>query len=389
MSLRTISQRTMSRGASSRLAMSGLALSLAMSSACGDLENFGGSAPPLATITVTATGDLASVQEPDTGVADLHVALAWGQQWFPEALCFLPPESPEVAAVVDEGCRNPLSFTPTRVTADAPIVLGEPVTLALTDLPGADLMVGTVEARVGYASLIIYDDRDHDGTMQLLRPQRVPGGGFDGEMGGDMMPAGGIPISIVYGASFVSMTEPDTRLAFREGAFFESGFYPRHGCGAPLPAFSLLTAGGFSFEEAIAATAAGTLPSEDPSTCSEVPADDVAVTIPLRPTQEVREAACEQRNEDSSVRYRQPPDDAPDFTDRQFACAAIPNLGGDPIAPEGTVQLLVSSKTDAPCKSITHFTLFGCDESSSLICDAYEWDFREHPPAWWPCPVTR
>lgn len=357
--------------------------------ACGDLESFSGTATPLATITVTATGDLGAVQLPGADDPDLHVALAWGEQWFPEAMCFLPPESPEVAAVLAEGCRNPLSFTPSRVTADAPLVPNEPVTLALTDLPAADLMVGTVEARIAYASFVIYDDRDHDGQMQLLRPQRVPGGGFDGDMGGDMMPPGGIPVSIVYGASFVAMTEPDTRLAFREGDFFESGFYPRHGCGDPLPAFSLLSAGGFTFEEAIAATAAGTLPSQDPATCSEAPADDVSVTIPLRPTSEVRETACEQRREDSSVRYRQPPDEAPDFTTRQFACASIPNLGGDPIAPEGTVQLIVSSRADAPCKSITHFTLFGCDESSSLMCDAYEWDFRANPPAWWPCPVTR
>lgn len=352
---------------------------------CGDLDNFGGTAPPLATITVSTTGDFATVQQPDTGAADLHVALVWGEQWFPEAVCFLPPESPEVAAVVAAGCRNPLAFSPSRVTAVAPLVPDEPVSLAITDLPAADLMVGTVDARVGYASFVVFDDRDHDGVMQLPRPQRLFGGGGPGPD----MPGPAPYVSVVYGASFVAMTEPDTRLAFREGDFIESGFYPRHGCGEPLPAFSLLSAGGFTFEQAIAATAAGMLPAQDPTTCSEAPATDVAVTIPFRPVAEVAEAACEQRRDDSSVRYRQPPDDAPDFTDRTYACASIPNLGGDPIAPEGTVQLLVSSRADEPCKSLSHFTLFGCDENTSLQCDAFEWDFRENPPAWWPCPVTR
>jgi hypothetical protein len=356
--------------------------------ACGDLDNFGGSVPPLATITVTATGDFSAVHRPDTGEADLHVALVWAEQWFPEAMCFLPPESPEVAAVVAQGCRDPLSFSPARVTATAPLVPNEPVSLAIRDLPSADLMVGTVDARVGYASFVVFDDRDHDGVMQLPRPQRVPGGGF--EEPDQMMPMEIPPFTtIVYGASFVSMTEPDTRLAFREGDFIESGFYPRRGCGEPLPSFSVLSAGGFTFEDAIAATLAGMLPSQDPATCSEQSAADVNLTIPFRTPSEVSEVACEQRRDDSSVRYRQPPDEAPDFTDRAYACASIPNLGGDPIAPEGTVQLVISSRTDAPCKSISHFTLFGCDEDESLVCDTYEWDYRENPPAWWPCPVTK
>ncbi|MGE0402538.1 MAG: hypothetical protein AB7T06_37900 [Kofleriaceae bacterium] len=357
---------------------------------CGDLENFGGTASPLATITIETTGDFEAVHLADTGEADLHVGVVWGEQWFPEPMCFLPPESPEVAAVLALGCRNPLSFSPARVTDVAPLVPGQPVQLALSDLPAADLMIGTVDARVGYASFVIFDDRDHDGTMQLLRPQRFLGG-FGPEPGPDPMPEPepGPPVTIVYGASFVAMTEPDTRLAFREGRFIESGFYPRHGCGDPLPAFSVLSAGGFSFEEAIAATAAGMLPSQDPATCVEAAATDATVTIPFRPVSEVREVACEQRRDDSTVRYREPPADPPDFMDRAFACAAIPNLGGDPIAPDGTVQLVVSSRPDAACASLTHFTLFGCDDSESLMCDAYEWDYRANPPAWWPCPVTR
>ena len=101
---------------------------------------------------------------------------------------------------------------------------------------------------------------------------------------------------------------------------------------------------------------------------------------------EVREAGCEQRHLDSSVRYRQPPTDSPDFTNRPFACAGIPQLGGD--APSDVVQLVVASAPDDSCRGVTHYTLIGCDEGK-LECDAPEWDFRTDPPAWWPCPVSR
>lgn len=360
-------------------------VSLVLLAGCGDLAGFSGEAPPLATITITTTGDFESVRTPGATNENLHVALVWGTQWLPEPTCFLPPESPELAAVVAAGCRNPLAFTPERVTADAPLIPGEPVSLTLTDLPSADLMVGDVTARIGYASLVVYDDRAGDGGLRLARPIRLPMGGPDmGPPDPEPPPAR----SLVYGASFVAMTEPDTRLAFREGAFIESGFYPRHGCGTPLPAFSLLSAGGFSFADAVAATVAGTLPSEDPATCSETAPEDTIVRIPLRPPAEVREVRCEQRREDSSVRYRRPPTEALDLTNRAYACTSIPNLGGgDPIAPPGTIQLVVASTTEDQCKGLTHYTLLGCDESSTLICDSLEWDYRGEPPAWWPCPV--
>jgi hypothetical protein len=211
------------------------------------------------------------------------------------------------------------------------------------------------------------------------------GGGFDPD---EMMPTGPLPpfISIVYGSSFVAMTEPDTRLAFREGAFLESGFYPRHGCAEPLPAFSILSAGGFSFAAAVAATAAGTLPSEDPATCAEAKPEDTVVRVPFRMPAEVQEVGCEQRREDSSVRYRRPPDDPLDLANLTHACAKISAFGGEQ-APD-LIQLLVASPAGDPCKGLTHYTLYGCDESENLTCDVPEWDFRANPPAWWPCPVS-
>jgi hypothetical protein len=345
---------------------------------CGDLVGFGGAVPSLATIQVTASGDFEAVRVPNANSEDLRVALVWATQWLPEPLCFLPPETPEVAAVVAIGCRNPFSFTPDRVTAGAPLVVGEPSQLELFELPSAEVMVGTVTARVAYGSLVIYDDRDHTRTLELARAKRLPTGGIDEEEDGPTN-------DLVYGASFVTMTEPDTRLAFREGSFIETAFYPRHGCGTPLPAFSLVSAGGFSVADAIAATVAGMLPSEDPASCVETATDARTVSIPLRPNPEVQEVGCEQRRTDSSVRYRQPPTDAPDLAGRAFACASIPSLSGDTV-PDTQIQLIVASRPEDTCRGMTHYTLLGCDEGK-LMCDAPEWDNRAAPPAWWPCPV--
>lgn len=365
----------------------GLAAAVAVALAlagCDDLVGFGGEVPPLTTLSVEVTGDLEAVRVPGATDEDLRVALVWGTQWLPEPLCFLPPESPEVAAVVAAGCRNPFAFTPARVAAGVPVAAGAPVELPLLALPSAEVMFGDVTARVAYGSLVVFDDRDHSGTLELARARRLPGGGppDDEEEG----PEPAASSDLIYGASFVAMTEPDQRLAFREGAFVETAFYPRHGCGAPLPAFSILAAGGFTFEEAIAATLAGMLPAQDPASCDEATTDAATVTIPFRPPVEVREVGCEQRRSDSSVRYRQPPAEAPDLGDgRVYACASIPQLGGD-MSTEGIVQLVVASRPDEACRGLTHYTLVGCD-GGDLTCDTPRWDLRANPPAWWPCPA--
>ena len=345
---------------------------------CGNLSGFGGEVTALATIHVEVTGDLEPVRVMGANNEHLRVALVWGTQWLPEPLCFVPPESPEVAAVVAAGCRNPLSFTPDRVATSIPVIAGQPADLELFSLPSADVMYGGVTARVAYGSLVLFDDRNDSSTLELPRARRLPSGGFNEEDDNEST-------DIVYGASFVAMTQPDQRLAFREGSFVETGFYPRHGCGTPLPAFSILGAGGFSLLDAVKATQDGTLPSEPANSCSEIAPENTVVTIPLRPTTDVREAACQQRRLDSSVRYREPPTDAPDLsTGRPAACAKIPQLSGD-TAPATQTQFIVGGRPEDLCRGISHYTLLGCDEGR-LMCDAPEWDLRANPPSWWPCP---
>lgn len=360
---------------------------------CGKLQGLGGPTPPLVTFTFAVDGDLASVRPPGSpDDAHLRVALVWGDQWQTEPFCILPAESAGAATVIAAGCRDPFGFVPLRVAANAPVTLGQPGTLSLDDLPGADVLVGDVTARVAYGSLIVYDDRDGDGTLRLDRPQRTRGGRDNGP------PPDAAPDSadVVYGASFISMTAPDQRIAFREGAFIATAFYPRAGCGDPPPQFSVLAAGGFSLADAIASIAAGRLPAEPPASCKETTPRDAVVQVALTTPDKVREVACQERITDSSIRYREPPADRPDFTDRITVCAHLPsfdlgdagNAGdagtvADGGAPSDLIQFVVSGRSTDRCKGLTHYTLRGCREN--VACPLPDWDYTAHPPAWWPC----
>jgi hypothetical protein len=348
---------------------------------CGSLEGLGGPTPPLVTFNVQVNGDLASVRSPgDTTVPALNVALVWGDQWLTEPFCVLPPESPEAAAVIAAGCRDPFGFVALRVVANAPVTLGAPASVTLYDLPSADVMVGDVTSRVAYGSFVVYDDRSGNGTLDLASPHRTASGGGDRRRGGDTLDSS----DVVYGASFVTMTAPDQRVAFREGMFnFGSAFYPRSGCDPPpQQQFSILSAGGFSAAAGLASAVAGTLPPEDPATCAEAAPGDAIVDIGLQAPADVREVSCLERTSDSSARYREPPTDSPDMSGRMTACAHLPSF--DAGNQSSLIQLVVTGRPQDRCKGLTHYTLRGCREN--VACPVPDWDYTATPPAWWPCP---
>ena len=347
---------------------------------CGNVQGVGGPVPPLVTFQVEPSGDLTNLRPP--GIADdsmLQVALVWGAQWWAEPFCILPPESDAAAAVIAAGCRDPFGFVPAQVGANVPVSLNQATPLSLYSLPTAALLVGGVTSRVGYASFVLYDDRDGDGTLDLSTPHTAPSGGRDGP------PEDESPDSsdIVYGASFVTMTAPDVRVSYLEGTFSPSAFYPRQGCPDPAAGFRILSASGFSAADALAASAMGTIPAEgDATACSESTPDATVVPIPARSPSDVTEVACSERTTDGSVRYRQPPTDAPDLTDRVYACAHLPSLGAQ--SQPDLIQLVVSGQSGDRCKGLTHYTLRGCRED--VACAIPDWDFTANPPSWWPCP---
>jgi len=349
---------------------------------CGDLKGLGGPVPPLVTFQILVNGDLAPLRPPGvTSEQSLQVALVWGAQWQTEPFCILPAESPDAAAVIAAGCRDPFSFVPALVGANVPVTIGVPTTLSLSSLPAASVMVGDLSSRVAYGSLVVYDDRDANGTLDLAMPHRTARGGRRADEETDTPDSP----DIVYGASFITMTAPDQRIAYVEGISFRpSAFYPRAGCQDPALGFSVLTAGGFSAAAALASAVTGILPPEDPASCANETPDTAVITFGVQAPASVQEVSCVEPANDSSVRYREPPANMPDFTGRLTACAHLPVF--DAKDQSTLIQLVVSGRPQDRCVGLTHYTLRGCREN--VDCPVPDWDFTASPPAWWPCPVN-
>ncbi|MDB4981427.1 MAG: hypothetical protein JWM82_2179 [Myxococcales bacterium] len=381
--------------------------------ACGKLDGFGGAEPPLSTFQVRLDGDLTALRP--AGVTSDHalrVAVVWGAQWHTEPLCILPTEDDATTKVLTRGCRDPLGFVPARVDASVAIAPGQTASLPLYALPTPDVLVGDRTGRVAYASFVVYDDVDDSGTLELSRPHRTPAGGRRAdELNNDIVDSN----DIIYGASFVTMTAADQRVAYLEGAFDpEAAFYPRVGCPTPRLGFSVVGAGGFSKEAATSATLMGILPRQDPASCSDAAPGATIVDVAASAPADVVEVGCDERTNDGSSRYREPPTTSPDLTGRLTACAPLPAFdvgalgagsgadggsgavadgggidgggtdGGAAVGASSLIQLVVSGRTSDRCKGLTHYTLRGCRENVS--CVAPDWDFTANPPSWWPCP---
>jgi hypothetical protein len=346
---------------------------------CGKLQGFGGPAPPLVSFDVAFSGDLAPLRPPgDTAEHALRLALVWGAQWLTEPFCILPAESDAAAAVIGAGCRDPFGFVPLVVFANVPMTSGQATSLTLAELPSADVLVGDVTSRVAYGSLVVYDDRNDNGTLDIATPHRTARGG-DGPPQDDTADSP----DLIYGASFHTMTAPDQRVAYLEGLFDpKSAFYPRAGCQGPPGGFSVLAAGGFSDAAGRASGASMQLPLEDdPTTCSASPASATEVRIVAQAPSAIEEVGCAEGTSDSSTRYREPPANEPNLTDRKWACVHLPTF--DTGTPSALIQLVVTGRATDRCKGLTHYTLRGCRES--VTCPVPDWDYSAAPPAWWKC----
>jgi hypothetical protein len=316
----------------------------------------------------------------------LHAALVWGMQWLPEPFCVLQaaqPESAAAAAVVAAGCRDSLGFVPNRAGADTVITPGVPATLDLFTLPAADVMVGDITARIAYASVIIYEDRNGNGVLDFRHPQRQR------RRGEPIDDAGGAP-DVVYGASFISMTQPDQRVAFLEGDFNslrDVAFYPRKGClPDPPKGFSILSAGGFSKAAALASFFTGQLPSEtDPTACATATLDDtMVIPIATKAPAVLSQLACTSNDEGGVTYYRVAPSDPPvDLQHATWACASVPRLGTGGAAPDKQVVVALRASPGNACQTTLHYTLRGCDNDP--FCATPSWDLiaTANVPSWW------
>ena len=131
-----------------------------------------------------------------------------------------------------------------------------------------------ITSRVGYASLVFYDDVDRDGTLGLSRRTRRRAAGTTARMNGCRGLAG-------HRLRRELRDDDRARSAGRVPAGHVrsgSAFYPRNGCPGQ-PNGSRCSAGGFSAAAGLAASAAGMLPAEDPASCSTNPPDTLMSVV--------------------------------------------------------------------------------------------------------------
>jgi hypothetical protein len=335
------------------MATLGRIITAAALAGCGDLHGLAvEDPPPLASIHIRVTGDLDAVRTDPSGPAHLRVKILWTQPWLPDASCLPPFENAQHEQVANAGCGDLLgvrrgSFGDQEHEA----AVGPDGTAILDLLNLPDLLFGDIYSQLAYATLVVYDDHDDDGAMDQVR-------------------------DVIYGASFSTMSKPDTRVAFRHGGFDDrAAYYPRRGCAPPPEGFSLVSAGGFTLEAAIAAQARGELPAQDPAQCRQDSIDH-EVTVALQRPEEVGDVSCYP----SGNQFWRP---APEFdlrVNQVTACTSIPDRGTG--RAHGRYQLLSTQPNLRGCKSIAHYTLRGC--FLDPLCEHPDWD--EPPPSWWPCP---
>lgn len=342
------------------IALLAIALALPSLAGCDDLQGLAPSdLTPLVALHVRATGDLDAVRRPSDQPPRLRATVLWGQSSLPDPSCVPPIESPDHAGVVEAGCGDLLGFQRAgfNFEIDVPVAADGTATINLYSLP--EFLYGDKYSQIAYGSVVIYDDVNGSNYLD-------PFGGAD----------------VVYGASFSSMARPDTRIAFRHGEFDDrSAYYPRRGCQPPVEGYSLVSAGGFTLQDAIDAQGRGELPAEDPAQCRQDPIDR-ELAVALRDPDELDEVGC------FPFAYyfsSPPPERFPTTAEVKMACTSIPDRGTG--RAHGRWQLLMTF--EAPqgfrigCKSIQHMVLRGCQDDP--LCEAPEWDLPA--PDWWPCPA--
>jgi len=283
-------------------------------------------------------------------------------------VCLLP----EAAGLLTDLCPDPFlvsgAWMASSVTIDPQATGFE---LTLNALPPFYTVVGDVNGRVAYGSIIVFSDADGDGALTLL-PQlgfdKPKGDSEGGERGDDKEETGDIDGWVsdrVVASSFYHLNEPQVRLVHKEGAFdLSSNFLPAENCEEAPSGFSLL--------KQVTQDEAGQL-----NACEIGPTTE---SIPMWPLNDEQDAqlsctqnwadwgapwGCEEASgewEDEGEGY------AADYTDA--ICIRS--------------DLLVLPYPDGGCGAFQTFGLSGC--WSGINCETLDWDCRDAPPADWPCP---
>jgi len=282
----------------------------------------------------------------------------------------LTPESLEHLFQLLTLCPDPLGVVPALAGPSSSISEGVEregsldVEIIFTALPPAEVIIGTPDARVAYGSLVIFDDINEDGVLNIgfsTPPIFEKGRESSDEENDDdfknrrRFEDEPIDPDIVYGASFLTLLDSQKRLAFREGDFVESFFYPLGGC-EPPPGMSIMM---------VEPEEVGDL--EETHCQAQSIGDPLALEL-ARPDSRLQELVCEP----TPVWVSRAENLTPYLEDQGLKLTCLSSW-----------ELAVSS-TESSCKTLSIFRLVDCP-SHEPECDDPGWDDRAQPPLWWPC----
>ena len=302
-------------------------------------------------------------------LTQLIISLEMNPEDPPEIPTTLPTADLTVLSKLFELCRNPFGVSPLLVGPSAPLAKTEEnglitTKLVFNTLPPAEVLIGTPDSRIAYASLVVFDDQNNNQTLDLgfsfppifwddqFGPDdddsdegQGQGQGRGRSRGWDLDE---VEPDTLYSASFIDLLSNQRRLVFREGQFTESFFYPLGGC-TPPQGFSIIEVEG-DFQQA---------------TCQIYSMSEPSLLPLSQPSSQKQEVICEP----TDVFIFQPPKLMPE---EQYELICISNE-----------ELAVSDPT-LSCKNLSIIKLSSCPYSEPN-CSNPEWDQRDMPPSWWPC----
>lgn len=287
----------------------------------------------------------------------------------------------ELQMLTQELCRDPLGVSP-ELAGESVVVpkevlnKGGSIEIPFTRLPSAEVLFGSPDARVGYATIVLFEDLNEDGALTLGEARRWRGGGRGGD--GEEGKMGSSAPDRVWGASFQSIIQPHQRLVYHEGAQIDHPFfYPTIGCEALPKGFGVIKSKAEIYD--ILALFAPYLaedkeftnqadPIISPELC-EVFTLETAIQIQVEaPSSRLQELVCQPLEDEGE----EPPEREP--KDLMLSC----------VSP--TEVLAVDQ--EAECKAVQYWRLVGCP-LNEVDCEEPRWDMRSNVPQWWPCTEER
>lgn len=332
--------------------------------ACGSVNDLSIPSAPFA--TVRAHVDLAKVNEKAAG-RPLLAGLVWGRIPSVPLLCYRAKGD----AVIDANCPDPFGFFASSIDVTIAVDPSGDGHLAfvLDHLPSANVLIGTDDDHVAYASIVIVADENKNGAINVRAQQQNGGRGGQGGSTGTST----VKPDEILAASFVTLNTAQQRLAFREGLFDALKLiYPLPACETPPTGFSIIRTGAYA----------------DATAACELLGLDAPIEAALLEPADATALACRWggnggngNNGSDRIQEAGAPANA-DTGGPGGNNNATPDVTNAHCLPGNNVVVIPAAAT-SQCRSFTAYALKGCP--SDPDCETPEWDHTATPPEWWPC----